>query len=31
MQPKTACASSKIRRAMAGVDYLQLSTGGGFE
>jgi hypothetical protein len=31
MQPKTACASSKIHRAAAGGDYLQLSTGGGFE
>jgi hypothetical protein len=31
MQPKTARASSKIRRGYAGGDYLQLSTAAGFE
>jgi hypothetical protein len=31
MQPKTGRASSKIRKGFAGGDYLQLSTGGGFE
>jgi hypothetical protein len=31
MQPKTARASSKIRRGLIAGDYLQLSTAAGFE